>query len=351
MTCMYAHLGKSIKTRDHFPFARRKIRFARCAVPIAIFLCALISGAHAAETAGIYPTRPVRLMVTFPAGGGIDVIARIVGHKLADTLGQQFVIDNRAGGGGVIGTEIVARAAPDGYTLLVSTGTGFIINPLLLPKLPYDAFRDFAPISLLAINPTILVVHAALPVTSVKELIAYARERPRQLNYASAGNGSPIHLGMELFKSMTGTDIVHVPYKGSIPAVTDLLAGRVQVMLNTMPTMLPHIKTGKLRALAVGSATRVNTTPEIATIAEAGVPGFEAVAWAGLSAPAKTPAAVIKKLSDAVARVLADTDTVQRLGAQGAQAQPTTPEAFLRYMQKESERARKVIEIAGIKLE
>lgn len=318
---------------------------------VATFLCACITGANAADVAGNYPSRPVRLMVTFPAGGGIDLIARTVGHKLADTLGQQFVIDNRAGGGGVIGTEIVSRAAPDGYTLLISTGTGFIINPLLIPKLPYDPFRDFAPITLLAINPTILVVNASLPVTSVKELIAYARARPRQLNYASAGNGSPIHLGMELFKSMTATDMVHVPYKGSVPAVTDLLGGRVQVMLNSMPTMLPHIKTGKLRALAVGSAKRAKAVPDLVTVAEAGVPGFEAVTWAGLSAPAKTPASIIKKLNSAVAHVLSNTDTVQRLAAQGAEAQPTTPEAFSRYMREESERARKVIQIAGIKME
>ena len=298
-----------------------------------------------------YPTRPVRLMVTFPAGGGIDLIARTVAQKLSDAWGFQFVIDNRAGGGGVIGTEIVARAAPDGHTLLTASGTGLVINPLLIAKLPYDPFRDFAPISLLAINPTLLCVHPSTPVTSVKELIAYARAKPRQLNYASAGNGSPIHLGMELFKSLTATEMLHVPYKGSVPAVTDLLAGQVQVMLNSMPTMLPHVRTGKLRALAVGSARRAQTLPDMITVAEAGVPGFEAVTWVGLVAPAKTTTTVINKINKEVVRALGDAETVKRLAAQGAEAQPGTPEALTRYMREETERARKVIQLASVKSE
>lgn len=318
-------------------------------IRVSLAACALLPALATATEP--YPSRPVRLVVTFPAGGGIDLIARTVGQKLADTLGQQFVIDNRAGGGGVIGTEIVARAAPDGYNLLLASGTGFIINPLLMPKLPYDPFRDFAPVTLMAVNPTILCVHPSLPVGNVKELIAHARAKPRQLNYASAGPGSPIHLGMELFKSLTATDLVHVPYKGAVPAVTDLLAGQVQVMLNTMPTMLPHVKTGKLRALAVGSARRARAAPDLPTIAEAGVPGFEAVAWVGLAAPAKTPAPVIAKLNQEVGRVLADADVVQRLATQGAEAQASTPEGFTRFMREESARSRKVIAFAGIKAE
>ena len=296
-----------------------------------------------------YPSRPVRLMVTFPAGGGIDLIARTAGQKLADALGHQFVIDNRAGGGGVIGTEIVARAAPDGHTLLIASGTGMIINPLLIPKLPYDPFRDFSPISLMATNPTILAVNTSVPAGSVKELIALARAKPRQLNYASVGNGSPIHLGMELLKSMTGVDIVHVPYKGAVNAVTDLLAGQVHVMLNSMPTILPHVKTGKLRALAVGSARRARAVPDLVTVAESGVPGFEAITWVGLAAPAKTPAPIISTLNSEIARVMSDMETAQRLSAQGAEAQASTPEGFTQFMREESARARKVIAAAGIK--
>ena len=194
-----------------------------------VLISAFASSANSANLADNYPTRPVRLMVTFPAGGGIDLIARTVAQKLSDAWGYQFVIENRAGGGGVIGTEIVARDAPDGHTLLTARGTGLVINPLLIAKLPYDPFRDFAPISLLAINPTLLCVHPSTPVTSVKELIAYARAKPRPLNYASAGNGSPIHLGMELFKSLTATEMLHVPYKSSVPTSLGLIDGAIRL--------------------------------------------------------------------------------------------------------------------------
>jgi len=320
-------------------------------VAAAFSAIASLPTAHAAERGAAYPTRPVRLMVPFPPGGGIDIIARAVAVKMADALGQPFVIDNRAGGGGVIGAEIAARAGPDGYTLMVATGGGFVINPLLHSKLPYDPQKDFEPISLLAVNPTVLVVHPSLPVTTVKELIAHAKAKPRQLNYASAGSGTPIHLGMELFKWMTGTDLVHVPYKGSVPALTDVVSGQVQVMLNTMPATLPHVRAGKLRALAVGSAKRARAIPELATVAESGVPGFEAVTWAGLSAPAKTSAAVITKLNAAVVRGLAEPDLVQQLSTQGAEPQPMSPAAFGNYVRDETERARKVIKLAGLKVE
>jgi len=320
-------------------------------VGAAIVMGVAVPAARAAESPSNYPTRPVRMIVPFPPGGGIDIIARAVALKLADTLGQPFVIDNRAGGGGVVGADIAAKAAPDGYTLMVSTGGGFVINPLLISKLPYHPQKDFEPVSLLAVNPTLLVVHPSLPVASVKELIAHAKARPRQLNYASAGNGTPIHLGMELFKWLTGADIVHVPYKGSVPAVTDLLAGQVQVMLNTMPATLPHVRTGKLRALAVGSAKRARAIPEMPTVAESGVPGFEAVTWAGLHAPARTAAAAIAKLNAAVARRLIEPDIVQHLSTQGAEPQPTSPDVFLSYIRDETERARKVIKLAGLKME
>jgi len=316
-----------------------------------VALCANAAGAQAADGATSYPSKPVRVMVTFPAGGGVDLMARTLGQKLADALGQQFVIDNRAGGGGVIGTEIVARATPDGYNLLLATSSGLIINPLLIAKLPYDPFTDFAPVSLLAINPTLLVVNSTVPVASVKELIAYARAKPRQLNYASAGQGSPVHLAMELFKSMTATDMIHVPYKGSGPAVTDLLGAQVQLMFNSMPTVLPHVKTGRLRALAVGSARRAKTVPDVPTVAESGVPGFEATAWWGLVAPARTPASIVGKLNTHIERIVADADVVQRMLAHGAEMQSSTPDGLMRFMRAESDRMRKVIASANIKVE
>ncbi len=312
---------------------------------------AMATPSLAADTAPGYPSKPVRVIVTFVPGGGTDLMARTIGQKLADAWGHQFVVDNRGGAGGVIGTEIAARATPDGYTLLLATSAGLIINPLLNPKLPYDPFTDFAPVSLLATNPTMLVVNPSVPVTSVKELIAHAKGKPRALNYATVGQGSPIHMAMELFKSMTSTDMVHVPYKGSGPAVTDLISGQVQLMFNSMPTVLPFVKSGKARALAVGSAQRSRTVPDIPTVAESGVPGFEAVTWSGMVAPAKTPAGIVNKLSAQIQQSLADAKTVQRMLAYGAEAQSSTPEGLARFMREESARARKVIAIAGIKSE
>lgn len=307
--------------------------------------------ANAAEGAADYPAKPVRVIVTFPPGGGTDLMARTIGQKLADVWGKPFVVDNRAGAGGIIGTETAARAAPDGYTLLLATSSGLIVNPLLNSKLPYDPFRDFAPVSLCATNPTLLVVHPSVPVTTVKELVAHAKARPRLLNYATVGQGSPIHLAMALFNSMTGTEMTHVPYKGSAPAVNDLMAGQVQLMFNSMPTVLPQVKAGKVRALATGAAQRTRTVPEIPTVAESGVPGFEAVTWSGMVAPAKTSPVIVNKLSAQIGRILSDPEVVQRMLSYGAEAQTGTPDGMLRFMREESSRARKVIAAAGIKPE
>ncbi len=298
-----------------------------------------------------YPAKPVRVIVTFTAGGGTDMAARAIGQKLAEQWGQQFIIDNRAGAGGIIGTEIVAKSAPDGYTLLLASSSGLVLNPLLTSKLPYDPVKDFAPVSLLAINPTLLVVISSLPVNNVKELIALAKAKPHSLNYASVGLGSPIHLAMELFKAMTGTDMVHVPYKGAGPAVTDLLGGQVQLMFNSMPTVLPHVKTGKLRALAVGSARRAKTVPDVPTVAESGVPGFDAATWFGIVAPSATPKAVVDKLNAGIAKGLEDPEMAQRLLSQGSEVQGSTPEGLAKYMRDESERWRKLIKTAGIKVD
>ncbi len=251
----------------------------------------------------------------------------------------------------MIGSELAAKAVPDGYTLLFGTSAGLSINPVLSSKLSYDPVRDFAPVSLLVINPQILVANNAVPVNSLRDLIALARAKPGLLNYASVGQGSPNQLGMELLKSLTGTDLLHVPYKGTGPAITELFAGQVQVMFNSMPSVLPLVTSGKLKGLAVGSAQRSPAAPNIPTVAEAGVPGFEYVTWYGMFAPAHTPKNVIAKLNAAVVKILAEPEMAQRLASQGAEPRSSTPDALLKFMQNESERWRQVIKSAGIKTE
>jgi len=298
-----------------------------------------------------YPVRPIRWIVTYPPGGPTDVVARAIGAKLTAAWGQQIVIDNRAGAGGVIGTDLAAKAVPDGYTLLFGTSAGLTINPALSNKLPYDAVKDFAPVSLLVLNPQLLVVHPSVAANSVKELIALAKARPGQLNYASVGQGSPNHLGMELFKALTGTEMVHVPYKGTGPALTDLLGGQIQLMFNSMPSVLPLVASGKLKAFAVGSAQRSAAVPDIPTVAEAGVPGFENVTWYGMFAPARTHRDIVVRLNREVVRILAEPEMAQRLATQGAEPRSSTPEELAKFMQVESQRWKKVIKAANIRLE
>ena len=298
-----------------------------------------------------YPNRPIRLIVPFPPGGGTDIVARTVSAKLTEAWGQQIIIDNRGGAGGVIGADTVAKSTPDGYTLLFGTPGALIINPLLNSKLPYDSVRDFAPVSLLALNPQLLAVHSSLPVGTVKELIALAKARPGKMNYASVGEGTPNHLAMELFKSMTGTDIAHIPYKGAAPAVTDLLGGQVQVMFNPMPPLMPHVKSGKLKALAVGSTRRSSALPDIPTVAEAGVPGYEYVTWYSIVAPAKTPQAVILKINAGLAAVMSNPDVAQRLASQGAEPRTSTPAELAKFIQEDFKRLGSVIRSAGIRVE
>ncbi len=314
-------------------------------------LLALTSVSFIDVFAQTYPVRPIRWIVTYPPGGPTDVVARTVGAKLTEVWGQQIVIDNRAGAGGVIGTDMAAKAVPDGYTLLFGTSAGLTINPALSSKLPYDAIKDFAPVSLLVLNPQILVLNNSVPANTVKELIAYAKARSGQLNYASVGQGSPNHLGMELLKALGGIDMVHVPYKGTGPAITDLLGGQVQLMFNSMPSVLPLVKGGKLKGLAVGSAQRSPAIPELPTVAEAGVPGFENVTWYGMFAPAKTPHDIIVKLNRQVVKILAEPAMAQRLASQGAEPRSSTPEELVKFMRVESERWKTVIQTAGIKLE
>lgn len=316
-------------------------------------VCSCLLAALVCPLAGAqpYPVKPVRIIVTFPPGGPTDIVGRSLAQKLAETLKQQFVVDNRAGAGGVVGTDIAAKSAADGYTLLLGTSSGLSLNPALNPKLPYNAFGDFAPISLIVVNPQILVLHPSLPANSVKDLIRLAKARPGQINYASVGQGSPNHLGIEMLKAMAGIDMVHIPYKGTAPALTDLLAGQVSLMFNSMPSVLPHVKSGKLKGIAVGSAKRSPAAPEIPTVSEAGVPGFEYVTWYGLFAPVGTPKDIVARLNAEVVRILADPELAQRFSSQGAEPSSTTPEQLAKFQRDEHERWKRVIQSAGIKLE
>jgi tripartite-type tricarboxylate transporter receptor subunit TctC len=298
-----------------------------------------------------YPAKPIRLIVPYPPGGPTDLVGRTIGQKLTEALGQQVIVENRAGAASVVGTEVAARSAADGYTLLLGTSAGFCINPALGGKMPYDAERDFAPISLVVINPQILVVHPSLPVHSVKSLVALAKSRPGQINYASVGNASPQHLGMEMLKSMTGIDLVHVPYKGTAPAITDILAGNVSLMFNSMPSVLPQAKAGKLRGIAVGSAKRSPAAPDIPTVAEAGVPGFEYVTWYGLFAPAGTSRDIVSRLNAQIARILSDPEIATRFASQGAEPASNSPEQLAQYRRAEFERWRKLIAEMKLRVE
>lgn len=311
-----------------------------------LLACGMAPPVAAADS---YPSKPVRMVVTFPAGGPTDVIMRAIGQKLSASWGHPVVIDNRGGAGGVIGTEIVAHAAPDGYTFLVGTAGGMTINPALQAKLSYDPFLDFAPVAMLVINPQILVIHPSVPVQNLKELVARAKARPGQFNFASAGTGTATHLGLELLKLTTGIDVVHVPYKGGAPAVTDLIAGQVQMLFVSIPSVLPQVRAGKLKAIAVSSAKRSASAPDVPTVAESGYPDFEYSNWNALFAPARTPPPIIRKMNAEMVRILNDPEVSRRLTSQGADPAPGTPEALAKYMRNDHERWKKVIRAAGIK--
>jgi tripartite-type tricarboxylate transporter receptor subunit TctC len=315
-----------------------------------ILLVASACCAGAAQAQQNYPVRPIRLIVPSSPGGGTDITARIIAPKLGEYLGQQVVVENRPGAGTMIGGEVVARAAPDGYTLLMGIST-LAINPAMYKKVPYDALKDFAPISQVVALPNILVTHPSLPVKSVKELIAFAKPRPGQINFASAGVGTNPHLSMELFLSMAGLKMIHVPYKGSGQGVIDLLAGHVPVMTPSILTAIPYLKTKRLRALGVTSAKRAGGTPEIPTIAEAGLPGYEAVQWFGVLAPAGTPRAIVTRLNADVVRTVQAADIKQRLVNDGADPVGSAPEAFAAFIRSETTKWAKVVKDIGIQPE
>ena len=297
----------------------------RLALP-AVVAFIFIGGTVPPANAQTYPERPVRLIVPFPAGGTVDAVARNIAQKLSDALRQPMVVENRAGGAGSIGSETVARAAPDGYTLLMGTASTHGSNPAVQKQLPYDAIRDFAPVALVASTPYILVVHPSVPANSVPELLALARAQPGRLNYGSYGAGSSNHLATELFRAITGADIVHVPYKGGAPALADLLAGQVQMMFDVFTTSGPQVRTGKLRLLGVGALRRSSLAPDVPTLAEAGVPGFEAGTFFGLFAPLATPRIVVFRLNQEVNRLLVMPDMRERLAAASAEPGGGSPE-------------------------
>jgi tripartite-type tricarboxylate transporter receptor subunit TctC len=325
---------------------RRFIMQLQTALRLALAAC-LSAAASATLAQSDYPTRPVRIVVPSSPGGGTDILTRLLTPQLTERLGQPAVVDNRPGAGSIIGNELVAKAAPDGYTLLMGIST-LAILPAMHKKLSYDALRDLAPITQAIAAPNILVVHPSLPVRSVKELIAFARKRPGELNFASAGLGTNPHLSMELFLSMTKLKMVHVAYKGLGPAVIDLLAGHVVVATATMLTGLPHVKSGRLRGLGVTGATRSHVLPDLPTVAEAGVPGYEAVQWYGLFAPAQTPKQIITKLHAAMTGTLKAPAVAEKLAADGVQAVANTPDEFARFLRSETDKWGKVVRGAGI---
>ena len=321
------------------------------AIAVLAGIAAIAVAASSAAQAPAYPTKPIRLVVPFPPGGATDIIARAVAQKLSETWNQSIVVDNRPGAGGNIGTELVAKAAPDGYTLEMGTVGTHAINGSLYAKIPFDHVKDFAPIILVAGVPNVLVVNAALPVNSVQELIAYGKANPGKLNFASSGNGTSTHLSGELFKVMTGVQMTHVPYKGSAPALQDLLAGQVQLMFDNLPPSLPQIKAGKLRALAVTSATRAPALPDVPTVAESGLAGFEASSWFGLLAPTGTPPAIIAKINEEVVKWLASPEGKEKLAAIGANPAGGPPEDFARHIQAETAKWAKVVKASGAKVD
>ncbi len=314
-------------------------------LPVAL---ALITGAAAAQGPA-YPVKAVRIVVPSSPGGGTDILARVLAQKMAESLGQQFVVENRPGAGQVIGIEAVARSAPDGYTLIMAA-SAIVINEVLYAKPPYDTLRDFMPVTQTASLPNILVAHPALPVKSVRELIALAKTRPGQLNYSSAGSGTSPHLSMELFRLMAGITLTHIPYKGSGPATVDLVAGQVQLSMPNVLTALPQIKGGKLRGLGVTSSKRATGLPEIPAIAET-LPGYEAIQWYGVLAPAGTARDIVGKLQAEMARILVLPEVKERLAADGADAVGSRPDEFTAYIRSELAKWGKVVKTGGIKLE
>jgi len=313
---------------------------------IALFAAALAVSDAAAQQ---YPSRPIRLIVPFTPGGTTDIVARVVGNRLAESLGVQVVIENRPGAAGSIGAEVAARSKPDGYTLFMGHIGTLAVNPALYAKLPYDPLRDFAPISMVTMVPSMLVVHPSLPVKSMKELMAFAKSHPGALTYGSTGAGGTPYLAVEYFKVMAKLDIVEVPYKGAAPMTTDLISGEISLTITGIPALLPHVKSGRLRALAVSSAKRSAAVPELPTMGEAGLRGYEATAWYGIVAPAGTAREILVKLNAEVISSLKHPDVGNRLKSEGAEPGGSTPNEFAAFIKTETARWAEVIKTTGVK--
>ena len=313
---------------------------------VVILLCAATYA-----TAQQYPVKPIRIVVPFPAGGIADLFARVIGQKFSEAWGQPVVVDNRPGAGGNIGAEIVAKSPADGYTLVMGSIGTHSVNVSLFSKLAFDPVRDFAPVALVMEAEGLLVLHPSVPAKSVKELIALARARPGQVAYASAGHGTAGHLSGELFKSMAKVDMVHVPYKGNVPAITDLMAGQTSLLFATMPTVLPQVQAGRLKALAVTSSTRSPAAPELPTIAEAALPGYSVTNWIGLFAPAGSPRDIVGKLNGETIRIMQAPDIRKRLANEGAKFTAKTPEEFGAFVRSEIAKWAKVVKEAGIRVD
>jgi tripartite-type tricarboxylate transporter receptor subunit TctC len=314
---------------------------------------AVSSAVHAQVTnkpGGVYPSRPIRLIVPFAPGGSNDIMARLIGQKLSESMGGQIVVDNRAGGSGIIGTDIAAKAAPDGYTVLMMSLT-FAVNPSLFRKLPYDTEKDLIPVTLVASAPLMLVVHPSIPVKSVQDFLAYAKANPGKLNFGSGGPGTTPHLAGEMLKLMARVQMTHVPYKGGGPALTDLMGGQIQLMLENIPSTLPLAKSGKVRALAVSGRQRSALVPDLPTLDEAGLKGYEIVGWNGLFVPAGTPWNIVTHLHTETAKALAQADVKERLVTMGAEGVGSSPEEFRAFVKAEISKWARVVKEAGLKVE
>lgn len=311
----------------------------------------VVVAAAAAAAAQSYPVKPIRLIVPFPPGGATDILGRAIGQKLGETLGQQIVIDNRPGASGSIGADLAAKAAPDGYTLLIGQATNLAINISLMGKLPFDPVKDFAPVTLVASTPNLLVVHPSLPVRSVKDLVALAKAKPGTINYASSGNGSPGHLAAELFKKAAGIDMVHIPYKGAAPALTDVVSGHASLYFTSPISAQSLVKAGRLRMVAVTSAKRSPSMPDVPTVAEAGFPDFDLASWWGMLAPAGVSRDILTRLHSETVKILNLPDVRQRLSSQGADVLSNTPEQFAAYIKSEIAKWGKLVKASGARID